>query len=426
MVTNNLRDSQILKAILDTAVDGIIIIDANGIIQSINAAGAILFNYKTDELIGQNVHVLMASPHKDHHDEYIKSYIKTGKGKIIGIGREVEGRRKNGEMFPFWLSVSEVPLNDGILFTGVVHDITELKKAENRLKELNEKLEKRVEERTNKIAEVVNKLLETNKTLEIEISERKKAESSLKKSQKELKASLEAEKELNELKSRFVTLASHEFRTPLSNILSSASLIEKYTAEDMADKRERHTEKIKASVRNLNNILNDFLSLSKIEEGKIAYRQEEFDVVNLLKQEIDYMEDGLKKDQYVDFQSDVEKLIVKLDKSLLKNIFINLLSNASKYSAEGKSISCHIESNKNSFKLTVTDQGIGIPDKDKNHMFDRFFRASNSTNIQGTGLGLNIVKSYAEMMQGEVNFTSDVDKGSSFFVILPIEHSPDE
>jgi two-component system, LuxR family, sensor kinase FixL len=209
-----------LNAIINNAVDGIITIDERGLMQIVNPAAASLFGYEVEELIGQNVHIIAPTPHKERHDAYMNNYQQTGERKIIGIGREVMGLRKDGTTFPCMLSVSEINLGDRKLFAGLVHDLTQQKEAEQRIKNLNTELEKRVEERTEKLVDVVNRLLSTNDNLKKQIKERKAVETALQKSQIEVKKALEKERELNELKSRFVSMASHEFRTPLSTILT--------------------------------------------------------------------------------------------------------------------------------------------------------------------------------------------------------------
>ncbi|WOK06194.1 ATP-binding protein [Imperialibacter roseus] len=247
------------------------------------------------------------------------------------------------------------------------------------------------------------------------ITERKKAE-------KEVLRALNQEKELNELKSRFVTTASHEFRTPLSTILSSVSLIGRYISDsDQKEKIDKHVHRIKSSVNNLTYILNDFLSLGKLEEGKTTFNPVSFDLEQMISEVVSQISPTLKEDQDI-LLSIAEGTFgeIYVDEQMTKNILINLLNNASKYSGERQKIHLGLGRENGLLKITVKDEGIGIPKKDQQHLFDRFFRANNAINIQGTGLGLNIVKKYIELMNGHIEFSSEENKGTEFRVAIPI------
>ena len=406
-----------LDAIINNAVDGIITINERGIMQIVNPAAAQLFGYKPEELIGQNIGMITPSPHKTQHDSYINKYIATGERKIIGIGREVIGQRKDGSMFPCLLSVSEINMGNSRLFAGMIHDLTEQKAHEADIKRLNSELEKRVEERTEKLVEVINKHLATNDALKKEIQERKAVEAALQKSQAEVRNALEKERELNELKSRFVSMASHEFRTPLSTILTSASLIGRYNDAGTEEKRAKHINRIKSAVGNLTGILNDFLSLSKLEEGKFENQPETFDLEELVFKTIDEIKLITKPNQTIIYQHEGSNEVT-LDRKFSRNICINLLSNAIKYSEKDIFINTSITPKR--IQIVVKDQGIGIPKEEQEYLFTRFFRAKNATNIQGTGLGLNIVRKYLELMNGSITFESELQVGTTFTITFPL------
>ncbi|WP_171017333.1 PAS domain S-box protein [Maribacter sp. ACAM166] len=231
---------------------------------------------------------------------------------------------------------------------------------------------------------------------------------------------LQIEKDLNELKSRFVSMASHEFRTPLSAILSSATLIGKQNGPDNVQKREKYVNQIQNNVRSLVVILNDFLSLSKMEEGKTISQPERFDLVRLVKDVIEEIEINQEADQQIYFQSIERKIQVFLDAKLIHHALVNLISNATKYSEQNTKIEISITKNDGKVIVQVADQGMGIPLEEQSNLFNRFFRANNATNIQGTGLGLYIVKQYTELMGGTVSFKSKQGKGTTFYLNFPL------
>lgn len=240
----------------------------------------------------------------------------------------------------------------------------------------------------------------------------------IKQAESELRVALEKERDLNLLKSRFVSLASHEFRTPLSAILSSIYLVSKY--EDPSDviKRTKHIQRIISSVNSLTDILNDFLSVGKIEEGKIQVHFNEFDPGRHVGNIIHEME-GLKKPRQQIYYAHHGPPSAILDPTLLKHIVMNLVSNAIKFSPEEAIISVRSSSTDNNFQLSVKDKGIGISAADKQHLFERFFRSEQVANIQGTGLGLHIVAKYTELMNGKITCKSALDQGTEFLITIP-------
>ncbi len=407
---------ELFSALFEEAIDGIIIINKGAIIEAINSSGAHTFGYDPEEVVGQNVKMLMPLPYRTEHDGYIKNHLDTGEKKIIGIGREVEGKKKDGSTFPFRLGVSRFNVGDKLYFAGIIHDLSQEKKAQEEIMNLNVELENRVEERTLELADVINKLLDANKRLNGEIKERKLIEA-------ELAKALEREKELGELKSRFVSTASHEFRTPLSAILSSAGLIGRYTETEGQIKREKHIQRIKSAVNHLNGILDDFLSLSKLEEGKTAHKPEEIQLSEFLEKVMDQAKDFIKKGQEIVLIGDPGNQICTLDQGLLKKALFNLISNASKYSEDDQKIELKVTVDERLI-LEVKDYGMGIPEKDQTFLFERFFRANNAQNIKGTGLGLNIVGKYLEIMNGNISFQSQEGIGTTFTIDLPMHFKP--
>ena len=245
-----------------------------------------------------------------------------------------------------------------------------------------------------------------------------------KKAEEDLLRALRIEQELNDLKSRFISMASHEFRTPLSAIHSSAILIGKQNEPGKEDKRLRYLKQIKNNVRNLVVILDDFLSLSKLEEGKIACQPAEFDIMDLIRSVLEELEINLKVGQHFSEDFETASLMVFLDQKLVRHILVNLLSNAIKYSPEKTGIYIHIRKTDEKLQIAIRDEGMGIPEDEHGQLFNRFFRAKNSVNIPGTGLGLHIVKHYTELMKGTISFESEVGKGSTFMLALPVELNP--
>ncbi len=416
---NLLNSSHFLKVIIENAIDGIIVIDEKGTIILANPSTYKLFAYEKGELEGKKINILMPGSFASRHDDYLNHYKNTGERKIIGIGREVVGMKKDGTFFPFNLSISELIINNVRYFAGTVHDISAQKEAQAKVEELNSILEARITERTEQLARVVNTLMETNKALRNEISERKNIELALLKSKEETQEALESEKNLSELKSRFITTASHEFRTPLSTILSSAKLIGRYADESGQESRMKHIKRIETAVKNLNNILYDLLTWNKFEENKILFRPVNFDLTELIKEVIEEVQIDSKIGQDIYYEHEGESKEIVSDPVFIKNILINLLSNAIKYSNEAQSVFVFSKIDASNIYLEVKDYGIGIPAEEQQFLFDRFFRANNVESIQGTGLGLNIVKKYVSSMNGEISFQSEQNKGSSFFIRIP-------
>ena len=401
--------------------DVVIVINNKGIIQIANPATTKILGYLPEELEGKNVSILMGNPHRDKHDEYLENHQRTGVAKIIGLGREVIALHKDGSKIPVRLNVSELDFEGQHLYVGMLHNLTNQRSIQKYVANVTTGLEEEINERNRALKEAMKKLTKNKLELEQEILERKLAQEKLMEAQKDIEEALSKERELNELKTRFISTASHEFRTPLSSILSSASLIERYTTTETNDKRLKHINRIKSSVQNLTHILNDFLSLSKLEEGKTEQKKHIFDLCNLIDTAIEEVSVFAKDNQSFHYQHNGDATVIYSNIQSVKNILINLLSNAIKYSPPNRNIYVRTTIDDQIIQIEIEDEGIGIPLDQQRYLFSRFFRADNATNEQGTGLGLHIVKKYLENLDGNISFVSKLDEGTTFTIKIPKE-----
>ena len=392
--------------------EGIIIVDEAGKIMIANPVAERLFTYDKNEMAGLRLEQLLPERYRGQHLDMRKGFNAHPEPRRMGVGRDLTALRKDGKEFPVEISLSFTRVSGKLLVMAFISDISQRKKAEDALRQSEEQLivyaaelEKKVQTRTEALNTTINEL-------EKEITDRKKAE-------EEARKALEKERELNELKSKFVSIASHEFRTPLSAIMSSASLINQYKDKGDFEKVNKHVQRIKSSVNHLTTILNDFLSLGKLEEGKIDLLFETIRVEEFLVEVRDEIKASLKTGQEIIITATGHAETIDTDTRIMRNILLNLVSNASKYSDEGKRIYLQATQQERETEFSVRDEGIGIPATEYKHMFERFFRASNAINIQGTGLGLNIVKRYVELLGGTISFESEYGKGSIFTVTIP-------
>jgi PAS domain S-box-containing protein len=400
-----------LASLFIYATEGIILANNKGNIILVNPAAEKMFGYESAELENKPIEILIPDRLQSHHLELREGFYKAPGNRTMGKGRELYGKRKDGSDIPLEVSLSHYRHDDEIFVIAFLIDITQRKKIEQNLLNKQRELEK-----------VTNDIRKLNTELELRVDERthilKEALQKLEQSQHELNEALDKERQLNEIKSRFVSMASHEFRTPLSTVLSSASLLSKYVKEDEQDKRERHINRIKDSVKHLNDILEDFLSLGRLDEGRIAAFPLEFNIKETINETIADFKLLMKPGQY--FNNTFEGAeILYADKKLFKNILINLVSNAIKFSGEEAAIELGTSVNGDLAVLTIADKGIGISKEDQKHLFSSFFRGSNANNIQGTGLGLHIVKRYIDLMNGTVHLQSEQGKGTSVTISFP-------
>lgn len=418
------RGLDVLEKLFESSGEGIMLFNGSGEVVMVNPRAREMFGYKDGELLGEKVEKFVPLEAKKRHKNYRDEYLRKPEPRRMGIGRDLEGLKKDGSTFPLEISLSYMQHNKERLVVAFITDISIRKENEKKLEEQREKLKEYTSELEQKVKARTSELEHMNLGLQSQIQERKLAEEALKQSLEDLKEaeqeilkSLEKEKELGELKSRFVSMASHEFRTPLTTVLSSANLIAKYTESDQQGAREKHIERIRKSVQNLTNILNDFLSIEKLESGAQKVEMIDVNLNELITEVAEEMQQNLKKGQKISIEGSTPS--IKTDAHILKNALINLISNASKYSSEDKEIQIKVDQD-SLLNIHVIDAGIGIPEDEQQNLFSRFFRAGNATNIQGTGLGLNIVKKYVYLINGKISFSSKEGKGSTFTISLPI------
>ena len=388
-----------LEALFRFATEGIIVVDSTGTIINANPSAERMFGYLEGELNGKKVEALVPSRFSNHHHQRDK-FTNSPHARPMGLGMDLFGSRKDKSEFPVEISLSPYIYEGQRFVIGFIIDITRRKEAEDRLKQYSAELEKQVEKRTMIMREAIQELERTRD---------------------ELNEALEKEKELGELKTRFVSMASHEFRTPLATILSSLSLVSKYGESGDRDKQGKHVTRIKGAVNHLTDILNDVLSISRLEEGRISLTLEEFDLRDLMNNVLNEMRPICKDAQSINYVHKGDTLVV-LDRKIIRNIIFNLVSNAIKFSNEGKQIAIESMNRDQDLILTVKDEGMGISVEDQKHLFERFFRGHNATNVQGTGLGLNIVAKYVELMDGHIEFESELEKGTKFIITFRKHH----
>lgn len=375
------KKSRFLSNIIEHAVDGLITIDRNGIIQTFNPASERIFGYSADEVTGKNVNMLMPEPDSSEHDRYMHRYIETGKSAIIGIGREVVGKRKDGEEFPLELAVSEIKLEDGSrIFSGIIRDITSRKTAEERLRQYALDLEDSTE----------------------------KAE------------------EATRMKSEFLANMSHEIRTPMNGVIGMTNLL---LDTDLDEVQRQYAETVSSSADSLLQLVNDILDFSKIEAGKLELEIIPFDIQQLMEEVADLLSIKAQErnvEVLLRFAPDTPRFVMG-DPGRIRQILLNLAGNALKFTETGHVLlsleAREKESGYVSYYATVEDTGIGIPEDKIDYIFNKFSQADSSTTRKfgGTGLGLAICKELTHMMDGDVGASSELGIGSVFWFTMRLE-----
>lgn len=356
------------NTILDSALTAIITIDKLGTVQRFNPAAEKLFGYASDEVVGNNVKMLMPEPYRSEHDGYLQHYQQTGEARIIGIAREVRGRRKDETLFPMLLSVGEARVEGDPIYVGALLDVTLQKEAEQAL-----------------------------------IHARDLAERS------------------NRQKSEFLNMMSHELRTPLTVILGYLPLLKKVEAMPPVETVAAIAEDIDTSGQHLLALINDLLDLSKIEAGSLRLHREMLSARAVTASVISKLAPAAEK-KGLALLNRTEDLLLYADPLRLQQILINLLGNAIKFTQQG-AIQVETTLLEGFVRLTVTDTGSGIAAEDLSVIFDKFSQidSSSTRNLGGSGLGLAITRQLVQLHGGEISVASQLGQGSQFSFTIPVE-----
>ncbi len=353
-----------------------------------NSAFVDIFGIPINEIKSQSIDVALGFKKDPIWFDLFKEVSEFGITRKLDNYRTTEGR---------YLDIVLYGIKRG-QFATIIRDVTERRTAEEKVQLLNVELEGRVIERTSKLEEALEELRVANE---------------------EAAMSLIKQKELNELKSRFVSMVSHEYRTPLTIILTSTYLIEAYHKDGATEKFHKQLKRIQDSVQSMTQLLEDVMLIGKSEEGKMTYKPMHFNVVELCNKIISEAKtvDGDKHP--VEFVYLREDFVVYSDRKLIHHILSNLISNAMKYSPAESPVKVVLDENNTSILFTVIDKGIGIPIDSQSMLFEPFTRSKNVGTIHGTGLGLSIVKQCVDTIGGEITFTSQEDSGTTFVVTIP-------
>ena len=383
------QNKNVFNILFEAASEGIIVVDSSQTITAANTAAGVMFGYEAQELIGESLNILIPTNYHSKHSHHFSNFLEHSEKRQMGHGRDLYGQRKDGSTFPVEAGLNPFKIDGKDFVMSLIIDITVRKETQRQITDLNAHLEDKIALRTTELQETILQLEKSNLNLESEISKRKRAE-------KKIKSALQKQKELNDLKTKFLSLVSHEFKTPLSGILTSATLAEKYKEATQQDKREKHLGTIKSKVHYLNNILNDFLSIERLESGAGQYKYTSFSLKRLINEIVYNANITLKNGQEIIYPQEIRDVLLYQDEKILELILTNLLSNSIKYSPEDTNITLEVKTSKDTVYFKVRDEGIGIPEQDKKHIFERYFRAENAVLNQGTGIGLNIAKTHLE------------------------------
>ncbi|WP_299059224.1 PAS domain-containing sensor histidine kinase [uncultured Polaribacter sp.] len=401
------KEQDIFNALFEGVSEGVLVVNTNQKIVSVNSSVEKMFGYDNGELIDQLLPVLIPKNYHAGHGAHFDGFMKQKEKRKMGVGRDLFGAKKSGEIFPLEVGLNPFKIDETTYIMALIVDVSVRKQQEEQILLLNEQLEKKVKERTKELSTSVKELKVLNIELDKENKKRIEAEN-------KTKDALKKEKELNELKTKFLSLVSHEFKTPLSGILTSAMLLGKYKLTEQQQKRDKHLQTITNKVHYLNNILNDFLSLEILETGKVKYKFYTFRLSKVVNEVVYNANMLLKEGQRIKYPEDIDEISLTQDEKTVELALSNLVNNAIKYSPVNTEIIINIKQGKKFTTITIKDNGIGIPEADQKNIFNRYFRAENALLSEGTGIGLNIIKNHLQNLGGTLTFESEENVGSTF------------
>ncbi len=398
-----------LATTLKSIGDAVITTDSQGLVTFMNPVAEALTCWKQEEVLGSNLSRVFQTINEITR-EVVESPVALAlrEGATVGLENHTLLITKDGTEIPIDDSAAPIRNEDGSIIGAVLvfHDVTEQQQIKAILQKTNEELAERV-------AESITQLKTVNEQLRAEIDRRQQLES-------EMLLALEKERELNELKSRIVATISHEYRTPLTTILSSTELLEQYGSNWTEDRKRKHFQRIQASVKYLTELVNDVLFINEAEVGSLKFEPAPLNIEQVTRELVEefQLEDAGKHIITLECQETSTNAL--LDKNLLQSMLRNLLSNAIQYSPEGSQVRLELIFEESEVIFRISDQGIGIPSSDQVQLFNAFFRGSNVGTIPGVGLGLVIVKETVDLHRGEIVVNSEVGVGTTFTVTLPL------
>ena len=384
---------------------GIVILDAQQHIIETNESIVRMFGYKTKELHQLHLQVLFSDDYKIQLENQLKGFLNQGLQKQKERNLTIYGAHKSKSMFPVEVSLNIFKLCDKEYIMALVTDISARKEQEVKLSNLNAEFEQKILLRTKELNETISQLEHEN-MLRVD-------------AEKDTNIAFRKERELNKLKTNFLSLVSHEFKTPLSGILTSTILLRKYNLAEQQEKRDKHIQTITDKVQYLNNILNDFLSLEKLETGNVNYNLSTFELGKVMKEVVSNANILLKEGQTINYPDHIDEISLLQDEKIIELTLSNLIHNAIKYSSENSVIAIKVSQDLDITTLEIIDDGIGVPKIDQKNIFNRYFRAENALLTEGTGIGLNISKTHIENLGGSINFESEENKGATFTISIP-------